>query len=242
MKNVLLFPLSFALIAGPCFAQAAEQVLPNAPSKTAPHSAGAKFSAFVTTGQTSGVAVAAADPVLLAQATPPPAGSHPNAPAAPTTTTNGLRLTLAEAEKMALAHNPNMSVAHLLQLAQQQVTREARAGFLPQITSNLTAVGAAANSRITGGGTLNSPRVLDKAAGGLTASQLITDFGRTRNLLRNAQSNARAQLETERATTEDITLAVDQAYYQALTAQQVLREAQQTVKARQATGEQIGAL
>jgi outer membrane protein len=84
--------------------------------------------------------------------------------------------------------------------------------------------------------------VYDRAAAGLTVSQLITDFGRTHNLVRNAQSNARAQLETERATVDDITLAVDQAFYQALTAQSVLKVAQQTVATRQATGQQIGAL
>jgi outer membrane protein len=153
----------------------------------------------------------------------------------------GPRLTLAEAERMALQHNPNISVAHLLQLAQAQVVREARAGDLPSAFADLTAVGAHDNSRITAGA-LNNPTVYDRAAGGLSASQLITDFGRTHNLIRNAQFNARAQLDLERASVEDITLAVDQAFYHALTAQEVLRVAQQTVATRQATGDQIGAL
>jgi outer membrane protein len=153
----------------------------------------------------------------------------------------GPRLTLAEAERMALQHNPNISVAHLLQLAQAQVVREARADDLPSAFADLTAVGAHDNSRITAGA-LNNPTVYDRAAGGLSASQLITDFGRTHNLIRNAQFNARAQLDLERASVEDITLAVDQAFYHALTAQEVLRVAQQTVATRQATGDQIGAL
>jgi outer membrane protein len=181
---------------------------------------------------------------LFAQATPPPAGSHPDAPGTPaaaTTAPGGLRLTLAEAEEMALARNPNISVAHLLQLAQAQVTREARSSEMPTATADLTAVGAHDNSRLTAGA-LNNPIVYNRAAGGLTVRQLITDFGRTRNLVRNAQSNAKAQLDTERATVEDITLAVDQAFYQALTAQSVLKVAQQTVATRQATGEEIGAL
>ncbi len=180
----------------------------------------------------------------LAQATPPPAGSHPNAPdtpAAPTPSPTSPRLTLAEAEKMALAHNPNISVAHLLQLAQTQVTREVRSGGLPDATAELTAVGAHDNSRLTAGA-LNNPSVYDRAAGGLTISQLITDFGRTRNLVKNARSTAQAQLDTERATVEDITLAVDQAFYQALTAQSVLKVAQQTLATRKATSDQIGAL
>jgi outer membrane protein len=153
----------------------------------------------------------------------------------------GPKLTLADAEKMALQHNPNISIAHLLQLAQAQVTREARAGELPSAFADLTAVGAHDNSRLTAGA-LNNPIVYDRAAGGLTVSQLITDFGRTRNLIRNAQSNAKAQLDLERASVEDITLAVDQAFYQALTAKEILRVAQQTVATRQATGDQIGAL
>jgi outer membrane protein len=153
----------------------------------------------------------------------------------------GPRLTLADAERMALRHNPNISIAHLLQLAQAQVVREVRAEDLPSAFADLTAVGAHQNSRLTAGALSNSS-VYDRAAGGLTVSQLITDFGRTHNLIRNAQSNARAQLDLERASVEDITLAVDQAFYQALTAQEVLRIAQQTVVTRQATGDQIGAL
>ena len=195
---------------------------------------------------------------LLAQATTPPAGSNNNPPStqpAPTpgSPATGLRrwggmpspasprLTLAEAEKMALEHNPNISIANLLQLAQTQVTREVRSNEMPTATVDLTAVGAHDNSRITAGA-LNNPIVYDRAAGGLTVRQLITDFGRTRNLVRNAQSNAKAQLDTERATVEDITLAVDQAFYQALTAQSTLKVAQQTLATRQATANQIGAL
>jgi outer membrane protein len=187
----------------------------------------------------------APSPRLLAQAdqpsnpTQPPAAqqassSQSSAPAGP-------KLTLADAERMAIQHNPNVSIAHLLQLAQAQVIRETRSAELPTAVADLTAVGAHDNSRITAGA-LNNPTIYDRAAGGLTVDQLMTDFGRTHNLIKSAQSNAKAQLDSERATAEDITLAVDQAFYQALTAQSVLKVAQQTVAARQATGEQIGAL
>ncbi len=173
---------------------------------------------------------------LQPQQSPPSQPSEPGKeiPAGP-------RLTLADAERMALEHNPNVSIAHLLQLASAQVTRESRSAEFPVVTGDLTAVGAHTNSRLTAG-TLNNPIVYNRAAGGLTASQLITDFGRTHNLVRDAQSNARAQLESEHATQQDITLAVDQAFYQALTAQSVLKVAEQTVATRQATGQQIGAL
>jgi outer membrane protein len=176
---------------------------------------------------------ASADPGAQQQASAPQTQSTPQ--------TEGLKLTLAQAEHLAIEHNPRIGIAHLLQLAQVQVTREARAGELPDATANLTAVSAHDNSRITAGA-LNNPIVYSRAAAGLTVRQLITDFGRTSNLVRNSQSNARAQLETERATVADIRLAVDQTFYRALTAQSVLSVAQQTVRTRQATGDQIGAL
>jgi outer membrane protein len=142
---------------------------------------------------------------------------------------------------MAIEHNPNISVARLIALAQAQVTREVRSAELPTVQGDLTAVGAHENSRITAGA-LNNPSIYDRAAGGLTVSQLITDFGRTHNLVRSAQSTARAQLENERATELDITLTVDQAFYQALTSQAVLKVAEETVNQRQATSDQVGAL
>ena len=142
---------------------------------------------------------------------------------------------------MAIEHNPNISVARLIALAQAQVTREVRSAELPTATGNLTAVGAHENSRITAG-FLNNPSIYDRAAGGLTVSQLITDFGRTHNLVQSAQSNAKAQLENERATELEITLTVDQAFYQALTSQAVMKVAEETVNQRQATVDQVGAL
>ncbi|MGD0482185.1 MAG: TolC family protein [Terracidiphilus sp.] len=162
------------------------------------------------------------------------------APAGPVASL-GPRLTLADAERMAIERNPNISVARLIALAQAQVTREVRSAELPTVQGNLTAVGAHENSRITAG-LLNNPSVYDRAAGGLSVSQLITDFGRTHNLVRSAQSNTKAQLENERATELDITLTVEQAFYQALTSQAVLKVAEATVKQRQATVDQVGAL
>jgi outer membrane protein len=153
----------------------------------------------------------------------------------------GPQLTLEQAEQMALRNNPRISVARLLALAEGQVTREARSAEMPTATGDMTAVDSHQNSRITAGYLSNSS-VYNRAAAGLSVSQLITDFGRTHNLVLSAQSNAKAQLESERATELDIKLTVDQAFYQALTAQAVLRVAQQTVAQRQATGDQVSAL
>jgi outer membrane protein len=153
----------------------------------------------------------------------------------------GPELTIAQAEQIAIRNNPNISVAKLLALAQAQVTREVRSVEMPMAAGNMTAADAHDGTRITAG-FLNNPIVYNRAAGGLTVTQLITDFGRTHNLVLSAQSNARAELESERATELDITLTVDEAFYQALTAQAVLKVAQQTVAERQATVDQVGAL
>ena len=168
---------------------------------------------------------------------PLPPTQAPTGPVAPL----GPKLTLADAERIALQHNPDISVARLVALAQAQVTREVRSSELPTATGSLTAVDAHDNTRITAG-FLNNPSVYNRAAGGLSVSQLITDFGRTHNLVQSAQSKAKAQLEDERATEQDITLTVDQAFYQALTTQAVLKVAEETVNERQATVDQVGAL
>jgi outer membrane protein len=179
----------------------------------------------------------------LAQASAPTVATdpHTSSGAPPAEQRSWPSLTIAQAEQLAIHNNPSISVARLLALAQAQVTREVRSVEMPMSTGNLTAVDTHENSRITAG-LLNNPSTYNRAAGGLTVSQLITDFGRTHNLVLSAQSTAKAQLESERATELDITLTVDQAFYQALTAQAVLKVAQETLTQRQATSDQVGAL
>jgi len=151
------------------------------------------------------------------------------------------RLTLHDAEVLALKNNPQISISKLLTLAQQQVVRETRSRELPNAIANLTAVDAHSGTRITAG-VLNNPSVFERAAAGVTIGQLITDFGRTPNLVASSSLREQAQQEAERATAADITLAVDRAFYDALAAQAQLLVAQQTVNTRQTTVDQVQAL
>ena len=148
---------------------------------------------------------------------------------------------MKQAETLALKNNPQISVARLTALASHQVTREARSSLWPTLTGDLTAVDSHAGSRITAGG-LNNPIIYERAAGGVIASQLITDFGRTNNLISSASLAAKAEDQSASATKEEILLAVDQAFYSALQAHAVLTVAQQTVNARQTVADQVGAL
>jgi outer membrane protein len=84
--------------------------------------------------------------------------------------------------------------------------------------------------------------VFERAAGGVNLSQLITDFGRTRNLVASANLREQAATASQTATEADIKLAVDQAFYRALAAQALLNVAQQTVATRQTTADQVAAL
>ena len=164
----------------------------------------------------------------------------PNAPP-PTAGAGSVRLTLADAEKLALKNNPRIAVGRLVALGQNQVTREARSVQMPAVVGNLTAVDAHPGGRITAG-SLNNPVLYQRAAGGITLAQLITDFGRTHNLVSSADFRAQAETAAANATAADITLAVDQAFYRALGAQSVLNVARATVQARQTTVDQITAL
>ena len=72
--------------------------------------------------------------------------------------------------------------------------------------------------------------------------QLITDFGRTTNLLSSSEYRAKAENETAQATTADIILAVDQAYYNTLETKALVAVAELTITARQTLVDKIKAL
>jgi len=151
------------------------------------------------------------------------------------------RLTQSDAEKLAIKNNPRVSVAHLLALAQHQVVRETRAAELPTGTASITAEDAENASRISAG-SLTASRLFEHAGAGGGFTQLITDFGRTGNLVASSKLQEKAQNANALATTEDIVLAADQAFFNALQAQALLKVAQQDVDTRQTTETQVSEL
>jgi outer membrane protein len=151
-------------------------------------------------------------------------------------------LTLANAEQIALKQHPQIAQANYLTLAAQEAVTETRAGYFPTVNVVGDAVAAdAEGARLMAGG-LNNPSVYDRAAGGLQASQLITDFGRTANLTASSKYQALAQSQSASATREQVLLGVDTSYFDAVEAQAVLRVAQQTLTTRQTLFNQITAL
>ncbi len=152
-----------------------------------------------------------------------------------------LRLSMADAEALALKNNPQITVARLNALAAGQSARETRSAFLPTLSGNLTGVEANAGTRITAGA-LNNPVIYDRAAAGALATQLLTDFGRTSNLVASARFRAAAADQNSIATAAQIVLAVDETFYRALEAGAVLKVAQQTVEERETVESQVKAL
>lgn len=171
-------------------------------------------------------------------AMPPGKETMPPAVAGGSTAGQYPRLTQADAEKMAIRNNPRISAARLLQLAQHQAVREARSAELPTATASITAVDAANASRV-GSGSLTDSRLFEHAGAGAGFTQLITDFGRTGNLVASSKLREEAQDATALATTEDIVLVTDQAFFNALQAQALLKVAKQNVDTRQTTEVQI---
>ena len=152
-----------------------------------------------------------------------------------------LVLSRQQAEKLALANNPRIRVSQLIAKVQHQAVRERRADELPNLNGNLTAVAANDGSRISSGA-LTASRLLEHAGGGVQLSQLITDFGRTPNLVASAKLQEKARLADADASRLDIVLATDQVFYQIIESQETLKVASQTVSARQALADQVGAL
>ncbi len=151
------------------------------------------------------------------------------------------RLTQADAEKMAIKNNPRVSVARLLALVQHQIVRETRAAELPTGVATITAEDAKDASRISSG-SLTASSLFEHAGAGGGFTQLITDFGRTGNLVASSKLQEKAQNANALGTTEDIVLAADQAFFNALQAQALLKVAEQNVTTRQTTETQISEL
>ncbi len=139
----------------------------------------------------------------------------------------------SQAETLALKNNPRITANRLLALAAGQVTRETRAAELPQIYGALTAEKAQDASRIGAApALLTSSRLYTHAAAGGSFSQLLTDFGHTKDLIATNRLQGKAQDQTTLATQQDVLLATDEAFYRLLDAQSLLQVAKATVQAR----------
>jgi outer membrane protein len=153
------------------------------------------------------------------------------------------KLTLKDAEALALHNHPLLLEATFNARAAEQATREEKSAYYPTAAGNLTGAGGgpSGNSRIAAG-LLQNSRVLNRQAEGLEVNQLITDFGRTENLVASSRLGAKAAAQSAQQTEQDVLLSVNRAYFGVLRAEAVLKVAEETVEARQILAEQITTL
>ena len=153
----------------------------------------------------------------------------------------GPTLSLQDAEAMALKNHPQILNAEELSQAANQAVVETKAPYYPAVSGEVTGSYGNNNARI-GAGALAASRIFNRFAQGVVVSQLITDSGRTPNLV--ASSRLQAQSAEQNAVTSryDVLLGVNQAYYDVLRNEALVRVAEQTVAARQLLVDQVTAL
>jgi outer membrane protein len=152
------------------------------------------------------------------------------------------KLSMEEAKAEALRNHPAYAAAQLGALLARESLKETQSAYFPTASGYADAVDTGSeNTRILAGG-INNPSVYDRVAEGVTVSQLITDFGRTRNLSKGAKADVRAADEGAESSREQILLNVEANYIAALQAQAVLDVAQQTLAARKLLVDQVSAL
>ena len=148
------------------------------------------------------------------------------------------KLTLQDAVAIAIKNHPQIQAAqHEVNFAQQQVVIN-RAPYYPAVNGEITGSQGNDLARI-GAGSLAVSRLFDRVGQGVELSQLVTDSGRTPNLVASARLQARSSEQTLQATRYDVVLRVDRSYYDVLHAQAVVRVAEQTVSARQLVSDQV---
>jgi outer membrane protein len=151
------------------------------------------------------------------------------------------RLTLVQAEALAIKNHPQVATAQNVAAAAGQHVTEARAAYYPTVNGEITSTQGLGLSRI-GAGILPASALFDRAGQGLQLTQLVTDFGRRSNLVANSEFLAQAADQNTQATTYDVVYGVNRAYFGVLQAQAYVGVAEQTVKARQTLTDQVVAL
>ena len=152
-----------------------------------------------------------------------------------------VKLNLEQAVAQALKNHPQVLAAQNQVTAMEQRVNETRAAYYPALAGDTTGSQGNPQARI-GAGFLTVSRLFDRIGLGFTLSQLIMDSGRTPNLVANSRLQAGSAQQTYQAARYDIILRVNQAYYETLRSQAMIKVAQQTVAARQLLADQVTAL
>ena len=151
-------------------------------------------------------------------------------------------ISLAQARQLAVQNHPRVASAALLAQASKSVVREMRSAYYPSLSSNTSAVGTPEHNSVLSAGAVTTSSIFDRVASGIVASQLLTDFGRTKNLESSARLRSESQDQEVVETRSQVLAEVSETYFNALAAEAVLKVAQATLDLRRVTLRQVTAL
>jgi len=143
---------------------------------------------------------------------------------------------------MALSNHPQVLAAQNEAAYTSEEIRVSRAPCFPSLSADFTGTQSSNSLARVGAGALSASRLFNRFGQGVVFSQLVTDSGRTKNLVASSRLQAEASSQTFQATRYDALLEVTRAYFAALHAQGVVRVAQATVDARQLLLDQVTTL
>lgn len=147
-------------------------------------------------------------------------------------------LTLEQAEALAVKNHPQIQVAqNEINYANQQIVVN-RSALFPALNGDITGSQSYDGSRL-GAGNIQASRLFQREGQGVYLQQLVTDFGRTANLVSSARFQAQAAAENATATRYAVLMDVNRAYYDVLRTRATVKVAQQTVSARQLLSNQV---
>lgn len=151
-------------------------------------------------------------------------------------------LTLDQAIATAIKNHPQIAIAQNLASAAGERVTEARSAYYPLVNGSITGTQTNDQNARIGAGAINASRMYTREAQGIQINQLVTDFGRTHNLVSSSRLEQQAEQQGAVATRYDITLGVARAYYEILEDTALVRVAEETVRARQTLDNQVKAL
>jgi outer membrane protein len=208
----------------------------------------AAFAALGTVALVEGPALAQSEAAAPAAQATTATSALPPDKAAP----SGRVLSLAAAEKAALEAQPQLRAARAQTAAAEAVADQARAPLLPQVVGSAayahewgafrsSAVGAGGSPTTAGAGSSSLANQFDIWSFGVSATQLIYDFGQTTERYGAARDTAEAQQYEERVTRLQIVANVRQAYFTARANKDLVDVAQETVDNQQRHLKQVEA-
>src|SRR5262249_11887381 len=141
----------------------------------------------------------------------------------------------------ATTHQPQMRQAHAATQASEGRIEQARSGYLPQVTATLGYQRSTGNfvprpgAVPTSGATVSAPtfNTYNFFTAGITATQLIYDFGQTSEKWNAAEASTDAFKATERATQNQVRLTVRTAFFQARAQRALVKVAEDTLENQQ---------